>query len=238
MISSGWRAAIRHRANLAFRGRLSRDASHFGPYCLLRTRQGPYEPHCGPAKDHNMNRRLLLLNAGAMAVLFTPALVSVAWCANAAEDFVSGNIQAGFDILNDRNISPAERRERFASFVLGLTDVKRVALFLLGRYAADAPQADLDAYISAYQHSVLSTYNSYFSLYAGQSLRVIASRQRAPDDFVVTTNTVGAKPVLVDLGVAGVWLGLAQRDQFLAVLAQNNGDIKALTAHLRAAQTR
>ncbi|HYS44853.1 MAG TPA: hypothetical protein VEM35_00355, partial [Rhizomicrobium sp.] len=81
-----------------------------------------------------MNRRLLLLNAGAMAVLFTPALVSVAWCANAAEDFVSGNIQAGFDILNDRNISPAERRERFASFALGLTDVKRVALFLLGRY--------------------------------------------------------------------------------------------------------
>jgi len=31
---------------------------------------------------------------------------------------------------------------------------------------------------------------------------------------------------------------LAQRDQFLAVLAQNKGDIKALTAHLQAAQTR
>ena len=55
-------------------------------------------------------------------------------------------------------------------------------------------------------------------------------------DFRVRTD--GAKPVLVDLGVAGVWLALAQRDQFLAVLAQNNGDIKALTAHLRAAQIR
>jgi ABC-type transporter MlaC component len=83
---------------------------------------------------------------------------------------------------------------------------------------------------------------------------VIASRERAPADYVVTTNMVGgssapleidfrvrtdgAKPVLVDLGVGGVWLALAQRDQFLAVLSQNNGDIKALTAHLRAAQTR
>jgi ABC-type transporter MlaC component len=55
-------------------------------------------------------------------------------------------------------------------------------------------------------------------------------------DFRVRTD--GTKPVLVDLGVAGVWLALAQRDQFLAVLAQNNGDIKALTAHLHSAQTR
>jgi ABC-type transporter MlaC component len=38
------------------------------------------------------------------------------------------------------------------------------------------------------------------------------------------------------LSVAGVWLALAQRDQFLAVLAQNNGDIKALSAHLRDTQ--
>ena len=75
---------------------------------------------------------------------------------------------------------------------------------------------------------------------------------RAPDDFVVRTNmtgkgaapieidfrvrTDGAKPVLVDLGVAGVWLALAQRDQFTAVLGQNNGDIKALTAHLRSTE--
>jgi len=55
-------------------------------------------------------------------------------------------------------------------------------------------------------------------------------------DFRVRTD--GAKPVLVDLGISGVWLALAERDQFLAVLAQNNGDIKALTAHLRAAQAR
>jgi phospholipid transport system substrate-binding protein len=205
---------------------------------------------CGLAKDNNMNRRHLLLSAGALTILFAPA----AWCANAAEDFVNGNIQAGFDILNDQGASPAQRRERFASFLLALTDVKRVALFLLGRYAAGAAQADLDTYVSAYQDYALRFYQSYFALYAGQTLRVISSRERAPDDFVVTTNIVGAKgtpmeidfrvrtdgakPVLVDLGVAGVWLALAQRDQFLAVLVQNNGDIKALTANLRSAQTR
>lgn len=201
-----------------------------------------------------MNRRHLLLGAGALSVSFAHPFVSGAWAANPAETFISGNIQAGFDILNDQGISAAQRRERFASFLIRLTDVKRVALFLLGRYAAAVPQGDLDAYVAAYQDYVLAVYQSYFARYAGQSLHVMSSRERAPGDFVVTTNLVGAgtapmevdfrvrtdgpAPVLVDLGIAGVWLALAQRDEFLAVMAQNNGDIKALTAHLRAAQAR
>lgn len=195
-----------------------------------------------------MNRRHLLLGAGALGVLFAPPFVSVALAANAAEDFVRNNIQAGFDILNDQSISPAERRDRFASFLLGLTDVKRVALFLLGRYADGMPQADLDAYVAAYQTYVMTIYQSYFQLYAGQTLHVVSSRERAPGDFIVTTNIAGqsnaampidfrvltdqAKPMLVDVAVAGVWLALAQRDQVQAVLAQNKGDIKALIAHL------
>jgi phospholipid transport system substrate-binding protein len=197
-----------------------------------------------------MHRRTVLLGASALG--FCLAAAPFAWAANAAENFIGTNIQAGFDILNDRNAAPLERRQRFADFLLGLTDVKRVAMFLLGRYAASGSQADLDAYVAAYQDYVLSTYQSYFQLYAGQSLKVISSRERAAGDFIVATNMVGggsaplqidfrvrtdgAKPVLVDVGVAGVWLALAQRDQFLATLAQNNGDIKALTAHLRALQ--
>ena len=132
--------------------------------------------------------------------------------------------------------------------------MKRVALFLLGRYASAATPADLEiyVYVAAYQDYVLAIYQPYFAQYAGQSLRVIDSRMRAPYDFVVRTNitgknaapmeidfrvrTDGARPVLVDLGVAGVWLALAQRDQFTTVLGQNNGDIKVLTAHLRDTQ--
>ena len=197
-----------------------------------------------------MHRRHLLLGAGALTLAFAVP----AWAANPAEDFVATNIQAGFNILNDGSMAPAERRQRFADFLLGLTDVRRVAVFMLGRYAAGAQPADLDAYVSAYQNYLLSVYQSYFQLYAGQSLKVLSSRERAAGDFIVTTNMVGqggtplevdfrvrtdgAKPVLVDVAVAGVWLALAQRDQFLANLAQNNGDIKALTAHLQAVQPR
>ena len=57
--------------------------------------------------------------------------------------------------------------------------MRRVALFLLGRYASTATPADLDAYVAAYQDYILAVYQSYFSQYAGQSLRVSQSRERA-----------------------------------------------------------
>jgi phospholipid transport system substrate-binding protein len=197
-----------------------------------------------------MNRRHLLLAIGAAVPAF--AFPDFAWAATPAESFVADKVHNGFDILNDKAASAAQRKERFAAFLLGLTDVKRVAIFLLGKYAASAAPADIDAYYAAYQDYILAVYQSYFAQYAGQTLKVLDSRERAPQDFVVRTNMIGgsggpmeidfrvrtdgAKPVLVDLSVAGVWLALAQRDQFQSVLAQNNGDIKALTAHLRSAQ--
>jgi phospholipid transport system substrate-binding protein len=197
-----------------------------------------------------MKRRHLLLGAGALAIGFSHP----AWASNPAEAFVSSNVQAGFAILNDPNASADQRRTRFAAFLLGLTDVRRVALFMLGRYAQGASPADLDAYVAAYQDHAEALYQSYFARYAGQTLRVIASRERAPGDFIVTTNitgnsaapmevdfrvkTDGTRPLLLDIGIAGVWLAPAQQAEFLAVLSQNNGDINALSAHLRTAQAR
>lgn len=190
-----------------------------------------------------MHRRHILLGAGALLLpLSVPALA-----ASPAEEFVSVSIQKGFDILNDAKLSASERRQRFASFLLGLTDVRRVALFLLGSYAATAPAADLEAYVAAYQDYILSVYQSYFALYAGQTLKVVSSRERAPGDVIVSTTLVGgnalpidfrvrtdgASPLLMDVAVAGVWLGLAQRDQFMSVLSTNQGDVKKLAAQLR-----
>jgi phospholipid transport system substrate-binding protein len=203
----------------------------------------------GAAKDHVHASQAFVAQHGRADGIVR---VSVRFCGlgrQSGRGFRQRQYPDRFDILNDHTTSPLQRRERFASFLLGLTDVKRVALFMLGRYAAAAPQADLDAYVAAYQEYTAAIYQSYFALYSGQSLHVTSSRERAPGDFVVAASvtgqgtapleidfrirTDGAKPVLMDLGVAGVWLASAQRDEFLSFVAQNNGDIKALTAHLR-----
>src|SRR3569833_1191076 len=87
-----------------------------------------------------MHRRNLLLMAGA-DLMPLPAFAAPA----AAQNFVATNIQQGFAILNDKTLSVGERRARFADFLLGITDERRVALFLLGAAASSTAPADIDA---------------------------------------------------------------------------------------------
>jgi len=172
----------------------------------------------------------------------TPAMAQ-----NAAEQFVDGNIRTGLNILNDSSLDPQTRAARFEAFLLANTDLNRIALFTLGN--AQATPRQREAFTAAFRDYAVATYRSYFRNYSGQSLRVSGSRQNAPGDTIVRTElqdpgarrslevdfrirTDGPKPVVVDIGIAGVWLALTQRDDFAAFLGRNNGDVAALTAYL------
>ena len=199
--------------------------------------------------DMGMRRRTILaLATGLCAASLLPASA-----ATPAEAFIADNIQKGLTILNDRQLSDAARGDQFQQLLLGLVNTKRIASFTLGQYVRSASQSDLDEFAAAFQDYSIAVYRSYLSRYAGQSLRVTGSSQRAPDDFIVTTvmvdpndrsgqrplevdfrvRTDSGRPELIDISVLGIWLALSQRDQFVAFLAQNRGDVKALTAHLR-----
>jgi len=199
--------------------------------------------------DTEMRRRTVL----ALAMGLTAASVLPASAATLAEAFIADNIQKGLTILNDRQLSEAARADQFQQLLLSLVNTKRIAAFTLGQYVRTAPQADQDEFVAAFQDYSIAVYRSYLARYAGQSLKVTGSSQRAPDDFIVTTvmvdpndrsgqrplevdfrvRTDAGKPELIDISVLGIWLALSQRDQFVAFLAQNNGDVKALTAHMR-----
>jgi phospholipid transport system substrate-binding protein len=196
-----------------------------------------------------MRRRTVL----ALAVGAAMAGVMPASAATPAEAFIADNIQKGLTILNDRQLSEAAKADQFQQLLLSLTDTKRIATFTLGQYARTASQADLDEFAAVFQNYSIAVYRSYLGVYAGQSLKVTGSSQRAPDDFIVTTvmvdpndrsgqrplevnfrvRTDSGKPELTDFSVLGIWLALSQRDQFVAFLAQNKGDVKALITHLR-----
>lgn len=193
-------------------------------------------------------RTVLALVTGATAASLLPASA-----ATPAEAFIADNIQKGLSILNDRQLSEGDRADRFQQLLLGLTDTRRIAAFTLGQYVRTAPQADRDEFAAAFQDYSIAVYRSYLAKYAGQSLKVTGSSQRAPDDFIVNTvmvdpndrsgqrplevdfrvRTDTGRPELIDISVLGIWLALSQRDQFVAFLSQNRGDVKALTAHMR-----
>lgn len=198
-----------------------------------------------------MFRRLFLaisLLAAAAPLLAVPAAAAT----NPAEQYVADNIHKGLDILNDKSLPADQKRVQFEQFLLGLTDMKRIAVFTLGNYRRAASQADQDAFAAAFQNYAVAVYQSYFAKYAGQTLKVTGSTERAPGDFIVATalidpndrsgqpplevdfrvRTDAGKPVVTDFSVAGIWLALEERDQFTAFLGQNGGNIKTLNSHL------
>jgi phospholipid transport system substrate-binding protein len=186
------------------------------------------------------------------AAIALPFLAAPAFAADPAETFVSQNIQKGLVLLNNKSLTKEQKREQFEQFLLGLTDLKRIADFTLGQYRRTAPPADVAAFEAAFQNYAVAVYQSYFSKYAGQTLKVMNSTQRAATDYIVTTQMIdpaaksgqaplevdfrvrtdGPRPVVVDVSVAGVWVSIEERDQFVGFLGQNNGNVKLLIAHL------
>jgi len=169
-----------------------------------------------------------------------------------AESFVADNIAKSLAILNNAGLSEPQRRAQFESLLLSLTDSQRIATFTLGQYAKSTPQADQDAFAHAFQSYSIAVYRSYFGRFAGQTLTVTGSSQRAPADFIVSTTlhdpndhsgqpplevdfrvrTDAGRPEITDLSVMGVWLALSQRDQFVSYLAAHGGSVPNLTAHI------
>jgi phospholipid transport system substrate-binding protein len=199
--------------------------------------------------------RPLLLRFSLVAVLLALALPLVAQPAAAAtpaETFVSTNVDRALGILNNHSLSEAQKRDQFQRFLLGLTDMKRIAMFTLGQYRRGASDGDLEAFAGAFQNYATAVYQSYFSKYAGQTLQVTGSTPVGPQDDVVRTVMVDpndqsgqqplevdfrvksdtGRPQVVDFSVGGIWLGQEERDQFTAFLGQHNGDIHALITHL------
>ncbi len=196
-------------------------------------------------------RRALL----AFAVASTTLLVALPTSASAppAEEFVQTNVQKVLTILNNHSASLEQKRSQFEVFILGLTDMKRIAKFTLGQYRRTASPQDQDAFAAAFQSYAIAVYQSYFTKYSGQTLRVTGSQERAPGDTIVTTQLIdpndrsgqqplevdfrvlsdGGKFVVIDFSVAGIWLAIEERDQFSAFLGQNNGSIPILISHLR-----
>jgi phospholipid transport system substrate-binding protein len=192
-------------------------------------------------------RRALLL-----AAMLSPVLtVGPAMAANVAETFVDENIRKGLDILKDKKLTTTQRRDQFETLLLGLVDVRRIGLFTLGQYRRPpTPPEDVEAFLNAFKNYATAAYQSYFAKYTNQTLKVTGSTQRNPTDFIVQTQLIDpnsnqppaevdfrvrtdtGKPVLVDVAYQGIWLSLEERDQFVAFLGQNNGNVRTLIAHL------
>jgi phospholipid transport system substrate-binding protein len=194
-----------------------------------------------------LTRRAMLASAAALPLLKAEGAAAAG---NVAETFVDENIHKGLGILSDKKLTLTQRRDQFETLLLGLVDVRRIALFTLGQYRRSAPPEDVEAFVNAFKNYATAAYQSYFAKYTDQTLKVTGSTKRNDTDYIVQTllidpnsnqqpsevdfrvRTDTGKPVLVDVAYQGIWLSLEERDQFVAFLGQNNGNVRTLIAHL------
>jgi phospholipid transport system substrate-binding protein len=203
-----------------------------------------------PMHTTTFARRTFLAMAVALGGMF--AVAGPAAAATGAEAFVQTNVDRGLGILNNKSASADQRKAQFAQFIMGLTDMRRIANFTLGQYKHSASPAEQDQFAAAFQNYATAVYQSYFAKYSGQSLKVTGSQVRAPGDTIVQTQLIdpndhsGNQPlevdfrvagtdgkfVVIDFSVAGIWLAIEERDQFSSFLGQNGGSIPTLVKHL------
>jgi phospholipid transport system substrate-binding protein len=170
-----------------------------------------------------------------------------------AEAFVQSNVQRGLQILDNQGLSKEQRRAQFRSFLISLTDLKRIALYTLGPARRTASQAEQDAFVDAFREYAFAVYGAEFEKYSGQSLKVTGSIERSPTDELVTTVLVdphaprgqepievdfrvyntGGKYIAVDIVVAGLDLAITEQDDFSSFLAQHGNNLKLLIANLK-----
>jgi phospholipid transport system substrate-binding protein len=189
-----------------------------------------------------------------LAAVFAFGLaVAPALAASPAEEYIEANINRGLQILNNDSVPKDERMTQFRTFLLGLTDLKRIAVFTLGPVKNTTSPADLAAFDDAFREYAFAVYETEFAQYSGQTLKVTGSIAHGPNDWLVRTKLIdphakpGDQPTEVDfrvfgtpghftvgdITVLGMDLAITEQDQFTSFLQEHNNDVKALTADLK-----
>ncbi len=169
-----------------------------------------------------------------------------------AETFVQQSVDRGVALLTDKTLSDNQRRVQVENLLGTVMNTRKLAVFCLGKVAATAQPADVDTFATAFKNFTMAKYTSMLGYYGGQTLKVTGSTERSATDHVVTavlvspSGMVDPDPVkvlfrvlnegdsygVVDASIAGVWFGMAQRDDIQGFLASNNNDVPKLTARM------
>lgn len=194
-----------------------------------------------------------------LVVSFGPAPAD-AQAAN-AQDHVSSSAKfiqdlAGHAVagLTDETLTAGQREARFRQLFTESFAVGGIARFSLGRYWRGASPAERDEYLKLFEDVIVATWAGQFSAYDGQRVEIgqaidakspradenaalVRSRIHVSDDASIRVDwrvaNKGDIYKITDVLVEGISMVTTQRDEFVAVIRQNGGNMDGLLAMLR-----
>lgn len=190
-------------------------------------------------------------------VLFLPIVFVLFWmpassiAGPVAEAFVQQKAAAGLAILRDETLSDTEKNQQFGQFIDQVIDSRKVARFVLGKYARGIKPKVFDPFKLAFDAYAKSIYQDNLSQYGGESFVVTGSIDRKPGDVIVSSiissgalkepikvrwrvRTKDGVSKIIDLEAFGIWLAVQQRSEITTFIANHGGDVGAATDMLNA----
>ena len=169
------------------------------------------------------------------------------------EQFIRMVGEEAINALADKKISNQIRKTRFRKILNRSFEVKFIARFALGRYWRRANKNQLSEYTYLFEEFIVQSYANLFKDYSGETFNVLKVRGINEIDQLVQSEIFlkdgrkirvswrvrGRKTFkIVDVMIEGVSMALTQRDEFAAIISQNNGKIEGLLSALRLRSTR
>jgi phospholipid transport system substrate-binding protein len=196
-----------------------------------------------------MLKRRAILAAAAASFLLSAGVA--AFPAHAAADlsaFVTEVSEASITELSKANPTDPARAAALKPVLLKYFDMQGLAKHVLGGYWKKISADEQKSFTDAFVNYVASVYGQRFKEYKGQKLEVKRVRDQGASATVFTSvaggsdsgarvdweiNNSSGQPLVEDIRVEGLSLADTHRQEFTSVLAQHNGDIKALMGILK-----
>jgi phospholipid transport system substrate-binding protein len=195
----------------------------------------------------------------AITLLATPALAQENTAAVVTHDdamktpvgkFVQDLGNNAIGVIADKSITKDQRDQKFRDILRNSFDLQTIGRFVIGRSWNSATPDQQKDYMQLFQDLVIKTYGGRMTLYTGEGFTVTGVRPESEKDTIVSsqiTHPDGSDPTkidwrirtrdgkmgVIDVVVEGVSLSVTQRQEYAAVIQNNNGDIGALLDKMR-----
>ena len=169
--------------------------------------------------------------------------------ASSAADFIQSTGEQAFRSVSAKNISDAEREERFRSLFKRNFDLPQIARFVMGRYWRRASDRQRREYFDLFEHFIVQAYSFRFKDLSGEILRIGTIHKLNERDLLVASAVewpggkrvrvdwrvrgTGSEYRIIDVVVEGISMLITQREEFAAVIRSNGGKVEGLLAALR-----
>lgn len=153
-------------------------------------------------------------------------------------------------ILASKNLTAAQRDDKFRDILRNSFDLMTIGRFVIGRSWNAATPDQQKEYMHLFQELVIKTYGERLTLYTGEGFVVTGVRPETEKDTVVNsqiTHPDGSEPTkvdwrvrnrdgklgVIDVVVEGVSMSVTQKQEYAAVIQSNDGQISALLDKMR-----